>query len=97
MPIETPDLTAAVIRLPERLIFIASIYSALKIQPKEERGQLQRSIKWLTTKCDALLQCYNDQALELFGRMQAAAALKDGTLEALKASEKRAYNIIELN
>jgi hypothetical protein len=26
VPIESPDLTAAVVRLPERLIFIASVY-----------------------------------------------------------------------
>ncbi|OKP14973.1 hypothetical protein PENSUB_4108, partial [Penicillium subrubescens] len=36
-------------------------------------------------------------ALELFGRRKAVAALNDGIVEALKASEKRAYRMIELN
>jgi hypothetical protein len=71
--------------------------SALKIQLGEEQGQLPRSIEWLTTECDALLQCCNDQALELFGRRQAVAALNDEIVEVLKASEKRAYGMIELN
>jgi hypothetical protein len=66
----------------------------LKIQLEEE---LQRSIVSLTAKCDSLLQCCNDQALELFGRRQAAAALNDGIVKVLRASEKRAYKTIELN
>jgi hypothetical protein len=71
--------------------------SALKIQLGEEQGRLQRSIEWLTTECDALLQCCNDQALELFGSRQAVAALNDGIVEILKASKKRTYRIIDLN
>ncbi|OKP01801.1 hypothetical protein PENSUB_7243, partial [Penicillium subrubescens] len=45
----------------------------------------------------ALVRCCNDQALELFGRRQAVAvaALNDGIVEVLKASEKRAYGAIE--
>jgi hypothetical protein len=69
----------------------------LKIRLEEEQGQLQRSIAWLTAECDILLQSCNDQALELFGRRKAVAALNDGIVEALKASEKRAYRMIELN
>lgn len=71
--------------------------SARKIRLEDEQGQLQRSIAWLTAECDILLQCCNDQALELFSRRKAAAALNDGILEALKASEKRAHRVIELN
>jgi hypothetical protein len=71
--------------------------SALKIRLEEEQGQLQRSIAWLTAEYDILLQCCNDQALELFGRRQAAAALNDRIVEVLKASEKRAYRMIEMN
>jgi hypothetical protein len=69
----------------------------LKIQLGGEHGQLQRSIEWLITEGDALLQYCNDQALELFGRRQAVAALNDGIVEVLKVSEKRAYRMIELN
>jgi hypothetical protein len=69
----------------------------LKIQLGGEHGQLQRSIEWLTTEGDALPQYCNDQALELFGRRQAVAALNDGIVEVLKVSEKRAYRMIELN
>jgi hypothetical protein len=71
--------------------------SALKIRLEEEQGQLQRSIAWLTAECDILLQCCNDQALELFGRRKAVAALNGGIVEALKASEKRSYRMTELN
>jgi hypothetical protein len=44
-----------------------------------------------------LLQYCNYQALELSGRRQAVAALNDGIVEVLKASEKRAYRMIGLN
>jgi hypothetical protein len=71
--------------------------SALKIRLEEEQGQLQRSIARLTAECDILLQCCNDQDLGLFGRRKAVAALNDGIVEALKASEKCAYRMIELN
>jgi hypothetical protein len=71
--------------------------SALKIRLEEEQGQLLRSIAWLTAERDILLQCCNDQALELFSRRKAVAALNDGIVEALKASEKHAYKMIELN
>lgn len=33
--------------------------SALKIQLGEEQGQLQRSIKWLTTECDATIRLWS--------------------------------------
>jgi hypothetical protein len=69
--------------------------SALKIQLEDEQRHLQMSIEWLTTECDVLRQCCNDQALELFGRRQAVAALNDGILEVLKASEKHVYRVIE--
>jgi hypothetical protein len=35
--------------------------------------------------------------MELFGRRKAMAALNDGIVEALKASEKRSCRMIELN
>ncbi|OKP12203.1 hypothetical protein PENSUB_2222, partial [Penicillium subrubescens] len=59
------------------------------IRLEEEQGQLRRSVAWLNAECDILLQCCNDQALELFGRRKAVAALNDGTVDALKANEKR--------
>jgi hypothetical protein len=70
--------------------------SALKIRLEEEQRLLQRSIEWQTTECDVLRQCCNDQALKLFGRRQAVAALNDGVVQVLKASEKRAYRVVEL-
>jgi hypothetical protein len=94
------SLAAPIVNLLDVYLRLWKCYivdSALKIQLGEEQGQLQRSIEWLTTECDALLQCCNDQALELFGRGQAVAALNDGIIEVLKASEKRAYRMIELN
>jgi hypothetical protein len=94
------SLAAPIVSLLDWYLRLWNCYivdSALKIRLEEEQGQLQRSIVWLTAECDALLQCCNDQALELFGRRQAAAALNDGIVEILKASEKRAYKMIELN
>ncbi|KAJ5378286.1 uncharacterized protein N7496_005695 [Penicillium cataractarum] len=94
------SLVAPIVSLLDWYLRLWNCYvvdSALKIQLEEEQGQLQRSIVWLTAECDVLLQCCNDQALDLFGSRQAAAALKDGIVEVLKASEKRAYKMIELN
>jgi hypothetical protein len=73
------------------------VESALKIRLKEEQRLLQRSIESLTTECDVLRRCCNDQARELFGRGQTVTALNDGIVEVLKASEKRACRMIELN
>lgn len=94
------SLAAPIVSLLDLYLRLWNCYivdSALNIQLGEEQGQFQRSIEWLTTECDELLQCCNDQALELFGRRQAVAALNDGIVEVLKASEKRAYRMIELN
>lgn len=42
--------------------------SALKVRRKEEQRHLQTSVEWLTTECDILRQCCNNQALDMFGR-----------------------------
>ncbi|OKP09560.1 hypothetical protein PENSUB_5053, partial [Penicillium subrubescens] len=93
------SLAASIVGLLDLYLCLWKCYvvdSALKIRLEEEQCHLQRSIEWLTAECDVLRQCCNDQALELFGRRQAVAALNDGIVEVLKASEKRAFSVIEL-
>ena len=93
------SLAAPIVGLLDLYLCLWKCYvvdSALKIWLEEEQRHLQRSIEWLTTEGNVLRQCYNDQALELFGRRQAVAALNDGIVEVLKASEKRAFSVIEL-
>jgi hypothetical protein len=93
------SLAASIVGLLDLYLCLWKCYvvdSALKIRLEEEQCHLQRSIEWLTAECDVLRQCCNDQARELFGRRQAVAALNDGIVEVLKASEKRTFRMIEL-
>jgi hypothetical protein len=93
------DLAAPIVSFLDLYLCLWKCYvvdSALKIRLEEEQRHLERSIEWLTTECDVLLQCCNDQSLELFSRRQAVAALNGGIVSVLKASEKRDSRMIEL-
>lgn len=91
-------LAAPIVRFLDLYVCLWKCYvvdSALKIRLEEEQHLLQRSIEGLTTECDVLRECCNDQALELFSRRQAVAALNDGIVSVLKASEQSVYRVIE--
>lgn len=82
-------------RLVPLLVECYIVDFALKIRLEEEQLQLQRSIAWLTTECDLLLQY--DQALELFDCSRGVIALNDGIFEVFNAGEKPVSRMVEPN